>query len=382
MAEKKPVNTFRIVRLFLFFVLLYLVFTQYGLDHSDIEQQLLNAELVEIGHNQGKGNMVGIQPWMEPIDYASDSNFLRKIEHYFKQADEAGYLNDSTIVVLPEYLGTWLVALNERKTVYTVKESEKALRTIVFRNLFAFVGAYLNADAPDPVKASVFSMKSAQMTSVYEQTFKELAAKYQVTVVAGSILLQNPIIKDGSLQTTDGPLYNVSATFLPDSTISPNLVYKAFPIDEEKPFCSAKPADQLPVFDTPAGKLAVMICADSWYPESYETISRSDAQLLAIPSYSAGDRLWQTTWQGYNGAENPADIDTTDIGRITEEMAWLKYSMGGRAQQSNIEAGINVFLRGNIWDLGTDGKTISYHKGALKVNEDQDTATITNLWLN
>lgn len=382
MAEKKPVNTFRIVRLFLFFVLIYLVFTQYGLDHADIKQELLNAELVEIGQNHGKGNMVGIQPWMEPIDYASDSNFLSKIEHYFIQASKAGYFNDSTVVVLPEYLGTWLVALNERKTVYTVKESEKALRTIVFRNLFAFIGAYLNTEAADPVKASVFSMKSAQMASVYEKTFKGLAAKYHVTIVAGSILLQNPIINEGALQTTDGPLYNVSAVLLPDGTISPKLVYKAFPIDEEKPFCSAKPAGQLPVFETPAGKLAVMICADSWYPESYAAINRYNAQLLAIPSYSAGDGLWQTTWQGYNGAENPADIDTTDIGRITEEMAWLKYSIGGRAQQSSIQSGINVFLRGNIWDLGTDGKTISYHKSALKVNEDQDTATITNLWLN
>lgn len=29
--------------------------------------------------------------------------------------------------------------------------------------------------------------------------------------------------------------------------------------------------DDIPVFDTPVGKLGVLVCADSWYPEAYKT---------------------------------------------------------------------------------------------------------------
>lgn len=30
--------------------------------------------------------------------------------------------------------------------------------------------------------------------------------------------------------------------------------------------------EDLPVFETPVGKLAVLICADSWFPEQYKAL--------------------------------------------------------------------------------------------------------------
>ena len=134
------------------------------------------------------------------------------------------------------------------------------------------------------------------------------------------------------------------------------------------------------VYDTAAGKLAVTICADSWYPEVYDQIKSQGATLLAIPSYSTPSGIWSSKWQGYNGAPNPSDVDQSDINSITEEMAWLKYSMAGRAQQAGIQHGMNIFLRGDLWDLGDDGKTISWQKGGLKVNNTGKEATITCMW--
>lgn len=380
MQEKKTFNAFKIVRIFLFFVLMYMVITNTGLDVSDIPQDYHIGNYTEIGTDAGNGNFVGIQPYMLPIDYASKDHFYRKMEAYFEAAALKGWLGEKTIVVLPEYLGTWLVAQGERKSVYTASTTEQAMRSIVIRNLADFAGQYFKAKADDKAKAALFTIKSPVMAITYQEVFASLAAKYGVSIVAGSIILSNPKVERDSLITRPGELYNISALFRPDGSIDPKLVYKAYPIDDEKPFCGKMPASSIPVFDTNAGKLGVLICADSWYPDAYQQLQTEGATLLAIPSYSAPDSLWQTPWLGYNGAPAPADVDQTDIGQITEQMAWLKYSMGGRAGSAGINTAINVFLRGKIWDLGSDGSTIHYHNGGIKVDAPEEKSAISCLW--
>lgn len=380
MDKSKPVNTFKIMRFFLIIVVIYLLFTNYDMDHSSISQSFDPPATDIIGQDQGEGNFIGIQPFMEPIDYASDSNFLRKLDFYLAQAKSDNLLNEKTIVVFPEHLGTWLVAQNERKLVYTSEKIEEAMRAVVIRNLIGFLPEYFSADEEDKSKAALFRLKAGQTVSTYARVMKHLASRYQVTIVGGSLILPNPKVENDSLITETGPLYNASFVFHPDGSIDSKVSKKAFPVIDEKTMLASENLDDFPIYDTKAGKLAVMICADSWYPQAYKAAQRRKATLLAVPSYSAGDHLWSTKWQGYNGAPNPADIDPSDIGTITEKMAWLKYSMGGRAQKAGINHGINVFLRGNLWDMGDDGNTISLKDGGLKVDESAQKSTITCLW--
>ncbi|MEQ9297815.1 MAG: nitrilase-related carbon-nitrogen hydrolase [Cyclobacteriaceae bacterium] len=380
MDKSKPVNTFKIMRVLLIIVVIYLLLTNYDMDHSSIPQSFDAPTIDEIGTDQDKGNFIGIQPFMEPIDYASDSNFFRKLNHYFSAAQSKDLLNEKSIVVLPEHIGTWLVAQNERKLVYTSNKIEEAMRAVVVRNLLSFLPEYFSADEEDQSKAAVFRVKSTQMAISYAHVMRSLASRYRVTVVGGSIILPSPKVEIDSLLVESGPLYNASFVFYPNGSLDPQITKKAFPVmDEQTIIASAKP-EELPVYNTQAGDLAVMICADSWYLASYETAQKKGATLLAIPSYSTGDKLWATKWKGYNGAPSPPNVDASDIGNITEEMAWLKYSMGGRAQQAGIVQGINVFLRGNLWDMGSDGKTISMKEGGLKMNDADQKSTITCLW--
>ena len=368
------------MRFFLIIVVVYLLFTNYDMDHSDIPQSFDSPAVDVIGQDHGKGNFVGIQPFMEPIDYASDSNFFRKMDHYFSVAQSDNLFAEKTIVVLPEHLGTWLVAQNERKIVYTTKKMEEAMRAAVVRNFISFLPEYFSADEEDQAKAALFRLKAGKMGSSYVQVMKSLALKYSIAIVGGSLILPDPKVENDSLILDQGPLFNTSLVFHPDGHIDPQITKKVFTVFDEQNFLESAKIDELPIYNTLAGKLAILICADSWYPEIYKAAQKKGANIVAIPSYSAGNNLWSAKWKGYNGAPNPSDVGSSDIGSITEEMAWLKYSMGGRAQKAGINNGINVFLRGNLWDMGSDGKTISLQNGGLKVNDSNQKSTITCLW--
>jgi hypothetical protein len=71
----------------------------------------------------------------------------------------------------------------------------------------------------------------------------------------------------------------------------------------------------------------------------------------------------------------------SDIGSITQEDAWVKYTLPGRLPGSGIPAGMTVFLRGKLWDLGTDGGTILVRGQKTNVLPNVDGASITNYWL-
>ncbi|MEM8896245.1 MAG: nitrilase-related carbon-nitrogen hydrolase, partial [Bacteroidota bacterium] len=298
----------------------------------------------------------------------------------FNKANHEGLLSEKSILVLPEHLGSWLVAANERKTVYTSDNIDAATRAVAVRNILGFLPEYLSASEANKARAALFRLKSVLMAQIYSNVLKTLAKKYSVTILGGSIILPNPMIEDDSLILQDGPLYNSSIIFYNDGSMDSNISKKAFPVMDEQGFLEPAKSDELRVYETPAGKLAVVICADSWYPATYDQIKSQGASLLAIPSYATPSGIWSSKWQGYNGASNPLDVDQSDIDNITEEMAWLKYSMGGRAQQAGVQHGINVFLRGDLWDLGDDGSTISWQKGGLKVSDSDTEGAITCLW--
>jgi predicted amidohydrolase len=327
---------------------------------------------IESGSDAGRGNLLGIQPYMLAADYASEETFFGKIEGYLEAASQKGWLNPRTITVLPEYLGTWLVVLGEKPQAYQAKTINQAIRPIVLRNLLPFLRELWSAHEDNKVDASVLRMKAVQMAQAYQTVFSKLAAKYGVTIVGGSILLPSPSIQEGVILPGQGALYNVSAVFKPDGQVHPALSVKSFPIATELPFVASGSTGNLPVFETPAGKLGVLVCADSFYPQAYERMKSLKADLIAVPSFSMGKGLWNQPWTDYSGAEAPADVDPTDAGRLTEGEAWHKYALLGRIASAGVKYGVNVFLHGELWDLDN---------GQAWVESIATRAALLNLWL-
>ncbi|MES1220320.1 MAG: carbon-nitrogen hydrolase family protein, partial [Bacteroidota bacterium] len=296
--------------------------------------------VIIIGIDSGKGNIIGMQPLLTAENYASESNLLLSLRPYFELAKEKGLFNDKTVVVFPEYTGSWLVAAQEKKSVYAEAHIMDAMATMVTSNIFKFGWTYLTAPKVENKSTyAVFAMKAKQMAAAYQKIFSKLAKEFHVTVVAGSIVLPDPSIdKDGKLAVANGTLYNTSVIFDNNGSIISPLVKKIFPIDEEAGFTACAPVDQNPVFETPAGNMGVLVCADSWYPAAYQSFN-STVKIIAVPSLGATDDIWNAPWNGYNGFKAPADVDTSDYKKLTEGEAWKKYTMGTRAVKSGIHYG-------------------------------------------
>jgi hypothetical protein len=316
-------------------------------------------EYVEAGIDSGKGNIIGIQPYLTATSYSTAFNFEVSLRFYFEQLKRENKLNDKSIVVLPEYIGTWLVAANEKETIYKQETIKKAMTTMVRSNLFIFLYGYLKSPANDKSKYAIFHLKAEKMAKQYQQVFSTLAKEYMCTIVAGSIALPDASINsNGDLQTQQGaPIYNTSVVFGNDGKILPPLIKKMFPIDDEQGFTAAADTSQQSVITTKAGKMAVLICADSWYPQAYSNLTNK-ADFIVVPSLGGKDSVWLTAWKGYNGFKAPADVDTTDYNKISEGDAWLKYSMNKRAVQANIHQGMNVFFTGSLWDMKAEGRVL------------------------
>ncbi len=349
---------------------------------QDSPSDLCLEDVIAYGDDRGRGNLLGVQPFMFPADYASEERFLLKLDGYLEAARREGWLNERTIVVFPEYLGTWLVVAGEKEQIYRARSIAGAMRVVVLSNLFSLLPGLWSAQAADRLRYALFRMKAARMAAIYHRVFSRLAARYAVTIVAGSIVLPSPQVRDGRLSAGEGPLYNVSAVYRPDGTAHASLARKAFPTAEELPFIARAPVEELPVFDTPAGRLGVLVCADSWYPAPYEVLRAKGVELITVPSYLSPDGIWQRPWKGYSGAAAPDDVDVADVGRLTEGEAWLKYALAGRIGRSGARYGINVFLRGRLWDLGADGHTIMVSGSTVTEAKHVTGAALVNLWLS
>jgi uncharacterized protein (DUF1778 family) len=305
------------------------------------------------GEERGRGALLGVQPCLTAAAYASEAAYHAALDACLAAARADGLLDARTVVVFPEFLGAWLVALDE--PVADAPTMQAAMTRAILRRLPAFLWHLLLARTADRVRTAAFRMKAARMAEVYSRTFSRLAQAYGVTLVSGSIVLPAPRVADGVVHAGDGPLYNVAALFDPDGRARDALVMKAFPTAEEQTFLSAGTVEALPVFDTPAGRLGVLICADAWFPACYAHLQARGVELLAVPSFTQPEGKWAQPWTGYSGYPEAADVDPADVGRLCQGEAWDRYAMVGRLASCGARAGLLVSLRGRLWEVGTDG---------------------------
>jgi predicted amidohydrolase len=339
------------------------------------------SETRSFGADSGNGNLLGIQPYMVPGDYASEERFLAKLDGYLAEARKRGFIGARTVVVFPEYVGAWLIVAGEKQSVYRAPTIDRAATILAASNLLSFLRWLPSANAPDRARCALFKMKARSTAGIYQRVFSRLAKTYRVTIVAGSVVLPAPELRAGALVPGRGPLCNVSVVYGPDGRALAPVVRKAFPVEEELRYMSAGRVEDLPAFDTPAGRLGVLICADSWYPQLYRALKSQQVELIAVPAFLYPSAQWDAPWPGYTGAAPPADVDPRDPHSLTEREAWLKYALPARIAQAGAQAGITVFLQGRLWDLSGAGQAIAVGGDSLHTCPRADGAALLNLWL-
>lgn len=303
-------------------------------------------------------NLVAIQLEMYPEDYANKERFYNKLNLYFQKASQAGFLKEKTIVLLPEYTGTWLVVANEKASIYKASSLFSAMVQLVLSNPISILAQIPNSlQEEDPLAAAIFRSKSSSMAFNYSEVFKQLASQYKVAIIPGSIVLAEPRVQDNTIQTNPkGKLYNSSFVFYPNGIIDPQVTLKKYPIDSELKFIQPALESHLFTYQIFGEKVAILICADSWYPDLYDKIK--PVNTILVPSYSAQNDSMSLLWSGYNGFPDPKDVLEEHKGKILEKEAWFLYSLPGRLPQTKAQRGVITFLRGNLWDLGSDGNIV------------------------
>ena len=85
------------------------------------------------------------------------------------------------------------------------------------------------------------------------------------------------------------------------------------------------------------------------------------------------------------GSGDDDDIQLFDVslkpGALSEGEAWERLALAGRLKASGAHAGITVFLRGHLWDLGSDGRSLVVDGDGHTLAPDGPGARLINLWL-
>jgi len=332
------------------------------------------------GADNQRGNLLGIEPDLSPRDFQSLALVHLKLAAYLNAARDAGLLNDKTIVVLPEHIGTWLMFKGEKNELYQAANLNEAMRWLALSNPLDFAGAWLRADGESRVNDAHLRMKADSMAADYQTLFGGLAKEFGVTVVAGSIALPAPRIEHGKLLPGSGPLYNSSIVFGSDGAPLGKPQRQLLPTYEEQSYIMPSPDHQLSVIDTPAGRLGILVGSDSWYPENYRSLNEQGAQLIAVPAFIVGKNTWKNPWGGYKSVSTPSEISLRP-GEVSEGAAWHRLTLISSLPTSSAEAGVTVFLRGKFWDKHSAGQGFISRNGQTSPDMPATGARLLNLWL-
>lgn len=109
-----------------------------------------------------------------------------------------------------------------------------------------------------------------QFTDRFIEMFTKLAMRYNLNIIGGTHL----IIEDETL-------YNVAYLFHRDGRIDKQ--YKLHVTPAEARWWGVAPGDRLEVFDTDCGKIAIMVCYDSEFPELGRIAKAKGANVFFVP---------------------------------------------------------------------------------------------------
>ncbi|KKM11623.1 hypothetical protein SY88_08035 [Clostridiales bacterium PH28_bin88] len=132
------------------------------------------------------------------------------------------------------------------------------------------------------VKVSdIFAYLTPAARSLYTTTFAELARGFRVYIMAGSLVAAGH----------DRKVRNTAHLFGPDGRVIGSQA-KAHLMPLEAGWGLA-PGDDLRVFPTPLGKLAMPVCMDATYFETFRLLSLLGAEVVMVPSADIEYTYWK-----------------------------------------------------------------------------------------
>lgn len=92
------------------------------------------------------------------------------------------------------------------------------------------------------------------------------------------------------------------------------------------------PGSSIPVFDTPIGKVGILICYDRWYPEAWAALRDAGAEIVCVPiaswEYQGGSEApWWNALHQIRAKENQLFIAASNRTGIEGEFSYIGRSL-------------------------------------------------------
>ena len=330
----------------------YLAWTRLGRDPEVGPVHAGITSLASLGADRGHGNLLVMQPAMEPGDYTTEPRFAEKIALYFRAAADRGWLGRRTVVVLPEHLARWLVLLGEKRAAARSRHQGAALGLLIASNPWRILAFARTQPQAGPM-AALYHMQAAWVGRVWARTFGQLAKTYDVTIVGGSALLPNPhVVREGEsavIAPRNGPLMNVGAVFLPSGEIAKTFVRQCNVIAQERAYLRGAFPAHLPVYHTPAGRLGVLLGADARDRACWDVLREKGASLVLNPASAP-----------FAPAPSP----------------WLLQEL----YEAAFVRGFAASFERALWDRKEGGRAVLASGQAVYEGADQPGGSLVNLW--
>jgi hypothetical protein len=239
-----------------------------------------------------------------------------------------------TLIVLPECTGTWLYLMcvpmpqflrnylfNDRHLLfiaYTLFTHVPSFGKELYRN-------YRRTSTWSGwIQRSWFTLFSRRTHDIYRELFRELACESGCTIVAGSTFAADD----------EQHLYNLSSVFEPVHGSICLQSGKRYPAQEEHSFLDCY-QERPRIYSIPNTNvdIGVLVCADSWMPETYEEYHRLALDrerrrrfLFIIVALNIG--RWDIPWPGYGTHfALPADVNQKHLQTYSLGKAWFRYAV-------------------------------------------------------
>ncbi|KAG2389083.1 hypothetical protein C9374_014483 [Naegleria lovaniensis] len=240
------------------------------------------------------------------------------------------------IIIFPELIGAWLVALNEQPFIFLIPSQLIAMIFIAAANIIQFMRYFIVecfsyffdirhltnlfsfVTWEGLIYRSIYKLKAQIMFDIYDKTFSEMAKQRRAYIVAGSIYLPKIDYNSKMKRLTNEGLYNQCVIYDPFGNIA-HVSTKLFPSEDEYYLLTKRNknvhinANNFCVSTKGLGRICVLIGTDSWFDECYPWSSYNDnvkfndkdtrynvPQFVIIPAFSSPAVDWNRLWQGYH----------------------------------------------------------------------------------
>jgi predicted amidohydrolase len=301
------------------------------------------------GTDRKYGNIVSMQVYLRTEDFARAEWWAERMEELIRAGKTANIFDRKTIIIFPEHIGTGLVLLDEKESVFDSEDWQKGMDKLVSKHETELVPFLASSKKPASKWEAAFRFKAQKMADVYQQTFSKLAKEYSVPILAGSIILPSPKVVRGSLVIDiNGPLYNVSVPFSADGKAMDPLIRKTLITDFEAQILDAGEVAQERTWIVPGWKVGIFIGQEVFNTALYTKLAGRPLDGIVSPAVS---------FPSFEKEKLKTFINDPSSESLTENEVWEKHGLTKNIKITRAIESVQVFLHGSFFGTKTGGRT-------------------------